>query len=1056
MSEVETILAGVLSPEKDTRAQAETSLNTLLQSPGGVLSLAEASKSSNLQIASLALVLFRKKFLDNKAFSSLEAQTKASLKQTFLSQVVPTDIGYLKKLGIVLVNIADLENDVDGYFSYISQWAGNENLKEFALLQLELAVEFPNLMEVLRSNSTEVMNMLSTHMADPSMDVVLSAVNTAAAFMSGLPDEATLLNFANSAEPMINVLTSTLQQPELNHEKVKAALNSFAELTEAFPRFWKQTLPKLVYVMTSIANATQFSEEVRNGAVEIIVTLIQRAPGMVKQEVSSVQEICKTALNLTYEVDFKDDLEGWNLEETDDVTANDPYSLGKDLLSKVAVSLGGENVLPFFLETIPNFLKDADWAKQHTGILALGLIAEGCQNKFKENLGEILNMIVPFADSENQRLKWATASALGWLCTEFEPQIQNEYHSVIVPSLLKIVNISNLERVKAHGAKALVNYSKGLLLDEVSDVSQPLTQYAPLLLQFLAKLLEEAVSKSTFNVIEEVLKAISTTATAMESEFAPYYGEFMQALKTFASITADTTQKQELRANCIKCIGHLIESVSSSPQQYIEDARQILRNLLSLKESIDSEDPSSLAINEVAPQFSMLLKQEFSEFLGSFVPELLQKASLQIDMSFTDADEPQELAPGMNAITFEMKGHGTKQLAINTTSLQHKVNACRILYDLVCNLKSAFAPYVETTVSTMKNLFNFSFNGDVRKFSIKTVAASVGCCTDEVQAQTLLRVVLPIFTQELQNAQMLAQDAKRLLRGVLEALENVQNLAVVGLAGANELANLLASHAKQVFERKVARANEMQQFADPELYTDEIEMLKSEDEVDDKILQTVMEVVGKLLRSFKSEFQSTFLNCFKDMYSQLLVKASPSDLELLSAVCMFDDYVEYTHDLMWDNDKSPIVDNMLKNCSLNNPEIKQSAVYGVGVCAQVAENSKFQVYLPNALEAVKSVLSQKDSKYDIARDCAVGALGKIALYQKQDMIQEWISYLPIKAEPEEAQSVNKLFLNNLSNLSGYQGTDEVIRQLVALINQESTKEILDEEGKQILAGITSQ
>jgi len=40
-----------------------------------------------------------------------------------------------------------------------------------------------------------------------------------------------------------------------------------------------------------------------------------------------------------------------------------------------------------------------------------------------------------------------------------------------------------------------------------------------------------------------------------------------------------------------------------------------------------------------------------------------------VDITLVDADEAKELAPGMNAVTFDLKGQGTKQLAINTTTL---------------------------------------------------------------------------------------------------------------------------------------------------------------------------------------------------------------------------------------------------------------------------------------------------------------------------------------------------------------------------------------------------
>ena len=71
----------------------------------------------------------------------------------------------------------------------------------------------------------------------------------------------------------------------------------------------------------------------------MIVVLVQRASGLIKKNSNSIQEVCNAGLSLAYEIEFRDDLEGWNEEETDEVTVNEPYSLGKDLLSKTAKAL---------------------------------------------------------------------------------------------------------------------------------------------------------------------------------------------------------------------------------------------------------------------------------------------------------------------------------------------------------------------------------------------------------------------------------------------------------------------------------------------------------------------------------------------------------------------------------------------------------------------------------------------------------------------------------------------------------------------------------------------
>ncbi|CAG9321782.1 unnamed protein product [Blepharisma stoltei] len=1059
MSDFFTVLSGVLSADKDTRTQSEAAFTTLMTSSPTetALQLVNAMGAEET-IASLSIVLFRKKVIDTGVYTTFTDAIKAQIRTSMIALVTPTHTTtYLKKLGDVLTNLANTDGWVNEFFGYIAAWEKVEELKEFSLYLLELAVEFPKLMDTLQQNAASVIELLGSSLQHSNPTVVLSGLNSLASFLSGLTDETQVLKFAYTASPMLTVFTTVLSQPELNVDKVKNTLTCLAELTETFPRFWKETLTQLTTVMTTISNSTQLDNEIRSGSVEVLVTLTQKAPGMIKKTAGVIEEIMKTALQLTYEVDNVNDIEAWTTDDTDEnVTTNEPFSLGKDLLNKASYSLGAETVLPYFMTTIPTLINSAEWTHQHTGLLALGLIANGCHEQFEKNLNEILTMILPFVSSANPRLQWATATTLGLLCTEFEPTIETAHHARLIPAMLTLMTSSTNVKVQTRGTSALVNYTRGLLAEDDVDPAESLTQYASTVLQTLATLLQQAVTTNNYTLMLEVLNAISTTASALQSAFAPYYNQFMPALKTLVTIPTTTTQQQEIRATCIRCIGYMIESISEVPENYTEDAKSIMNGLVQLKSSLDSEDPATLAINEVISNFADCLKEQFEPYMHVFMPELLTRAQANVDITFTDADEGQDLAPGMNAVTFDMKGEGKKQLAINTTALQHKIKACRILYDLVSSMGKAFAPYIEQTISTLTPLFAYAYNADIRKYSIRTVACTVGATKDTFQAEALLRVLFPLFTTTLQGTHLSPEDIKRILKALLFVLESVENVAVVGLGYANELAQTLSNQTKAVFTRKVERSTEIQKYTDPELYSEELEVLNEEETTDNKILRTTMEVVGKLLKNFRKEFQATFLTCFKDMYAQLFFKEKATDEELLSAICIFDDYVEFTQDLMWDSGRSRLTEQMLKFANHKNADIRQSAVYGVGVCAQTVDQATFAPYVNSAVEAVRTIINDgkaRSDEYNVATDCAVGALGKLAIFQRNDLIEEWLNNLPIKAEPEEAQNVHRLFLNNFANLKNYPRSMTVVQELSRLVREEPTSEVLDKTEIEVLSQI---
>lgn len=1041
MSDFTTLLAGVLNPDKTTRTEAETHLTELLTaSPVAVAQqFISAMTSTDDAISSLSAVLFRKKILDTNHFASFDATTKNALTGSLVSLVTSArTLSFLKKIGDILANIASTGEWAGDFFKLCVAWGGMSDLKELSLYLLEIAVEFPKLLALMEISSDEVVQLLTTFFADSNRETVLSAVNTLASLLSGLKEENKVMTYEPLAKTMIEVLVSTT-----TGGKLKLALTSIADLTEVYPRFWKDVVGMFTKALTTIATA-QIDPDTRSSAVEVLVTLVQRAPGMVKKDNTVVVEICQAAMNLTYEIDLKDELDEWTKDETDlSVTNNDPYSLGKDLLSKSAKFLEAPQVLPFYLQTIPMFLKDQDWVKQHTALLTVGFIAEGCHDRFSENINELLAMIMPFASSTNPRLQWAFSTTLGLLCSEFEPKIQAEYHGIIVPALLNIMATATNVKAQTQAVSALVNFTRGVLTDDDTETT-PVSTYAANTLKILAGLLQKT---SSYKLMNETLGAISVTATAMEDEFAPYYNEFMPALKSMVTMTFTTPEQHEVRANCIRCMGHCVESISENPGAYINDVKGVMNGLITLKGTLDSDDPTTLAINEVVSQFSDCLKNEFIPYMEVFMPDLLAKATAEVDMAFIDAGI--ELPSGMNSVNLNLKGQGDKQIAVNTTVLQHKIKACRILFDLVSSLKDSFAPWAIATLNALTPLFNYLYNGDIRKYSMKTVVAVFLTLSGD-SAETLLRTLTPVFVQTLSSPKSSPSDIKRALKSLQACLEHTENKAVIGLAAANEIAVATSTHVRYVFDRKAQRKEEVKGFSDPDLYADEIEAIKEENEVDEKILSGVMEVVGMLLKGFKKEFQGTFLQYFKTLYGEVFFKEGATDGEILSAICIFDDYVENTQDLMWAGNSSPILEQMLKFSTHKNADIRQSAVFGIGVCAQSVDSTTFSPFLAQALSNIKTVLTDpkaRNDTYTIATDCAVGALGKIALYHNAGLLEEWVNFLPIKAELDEAQCVHLMFLQNIDKVKTFPRTQTVLAELV---NLTKTEEVLDANGMTLL------
>jgi hypothetical protein len=426
---------------------------------------------------------------------------------------------------------------------------------------------------------------------------------------------------------------------------------------------------------------------------------------------------------------------------------------------------------------------------------------------------------------------------------------------------------------------------------------------------------------------------------------------------------------------------------------------------------------------------------------------------MEVEMSLHDADseEAKSVPVGMNAVRFDLKGLGTKQLTVSTVVLDNKIKACKILYEIVDSLENGFEPYAMNTLNVLLPLINYKYNKDIRKYSVKTISLLLQIVSIP-QREIMLARLAPDYASSFKASISYPKDLKRQIKSLLSCLEFLPNISVIGLSTCVTIASTLSECLRSVFTRKVDRMPLLDSYSKSEEYEEELAALQDEEDIDDEIIRSTMEIIGKFLQTFKTQFQGIFLEHFKNIYAELFYKHNSSDIEILSAICVFDDYIEHTHDLMLNEGKSPLLEHLIKYSYSSNPDIRQSAVYGVGLCAQLMNAQVMSQYLEHCLNAVISIISRQDAfNEDLASstECAIGAYGKLALYHLPEYIPNWLTNLPVKVDPEEAKSVHKLFLSHLGYLKPHK---DIAMQVVYSLSEmvKTQPEMLDEADRGVL------
>ncbi|KAG1347591.1 hypothetical protein COCNU_06G014200 [Cocos nucifera] len=104
---------------------------------------------------------------------------------------------------------------------------------------------------------------------------------------------------------------------------------------------------------------------------------------------------------------------------------------------------------------------------------------------------------------------------------------------------------------------------------------------------------------------------------------------------------------------------------------------------------------------------------------------------------------------------------------------------------------------------------------------------------------------------------------------------------------------------------------------------------------------------------------------------------------------------------------------LLEACNDENVDVRQAAVYGVGVCAEFG-GSVFRPLVGEALSRLNNVIRHPDALHSdnvMAYDNAVSALGKICQFHRDSIdaaqvVPAWLSCLPIKGDLIEAKVVH--------------------------------------------------
>ncbi|XP_041994161.1 importin-5-like [Salvia splendens] len=1007
----ETLISHLMSSSNEQRSQAEAIFNLIKQNDPNslVLKLGHLISSSVHQEArAMAAILLRKQLTrdDSYVWPSLTESTRSAVKNVLLSSLQSEESkSIIKKLCDTVSELASSlvpENQWPEILPFMFQCVTSSapKLQESAFLMFSQLAQFigETLTPYITDLHTVFLNVLNS---SPNPDVKIAALSAVINFIQCLTNSSDRDRFQDLLPAMMRTLTESLNSGQ--EATAQEALELLIELAGTEPRFLRRQIVDVVGAMLQIAEAESLEEGTRHLAIEFVITLAEareRAPGMMRKLPQFISRLFANLMKMV--LDVEDD-PAWHSAEVKDEDAGETsnYGVGQECLDRLSIALGGITIVPVASELFRAYFSAPEWQKHHAALIALAQIAEGCSKVMVKNLEPVVNMVLNSFQHPHPRVRWAAINAIGQLSTDLGPDLQIQFHQHVMPALAAAMDDFQNPRVQAHAASAVLNFSENCTPEILAPYLDGIVHKLLLLLQNSKQMVQEGA-----------LTALASVADSSQEHFQKYYDAVMPYLKVILENATDKSNRM-LRAKAMECIS--LVGMAVGKEKFKEDAKQVMGVLLSLQGSqMETDDPTTSYMLQAWARLCKCLGQDFLPYMSVVMPPLLQSAQLKPDVVITSADSDNEIDESddesMETITL-----GDKRIGIKTSVLEEKATACNMLCCYADELKEGFYPWIDQVAPTLVPLLKFYFHEEVRKAAVSAmpellrsaklaVEKGVAQGRNETYVKQLSDFIVPALVEALHK-----EPDIEICANMLDALNECVQIS--GSLLDESQVRSIVEEIKQVITASSSRKKERTERAKAEDFDEEEgELLKEEDEQEEEVFDQVGEILGTLIKTFKG----SFLPFFDELSSYLMPMwgKDKSAEERRIAICIFDDVAEQCRDLALKY-YDTYLPFLLEACNDESSDVRQAAVYGLGVCAEFG-SSVFKPLVGEALSRLNVVIRHPNALQPdnvMAYDNAVSALGKICQYHRDsidsaEVVPAWLNCLPIKGDVIEAKVVH--------------------------------------------------
>ncbi|XP_056644461.1 importin-5 [Diorhabda sublineata] len=1048
------ILTTLLSTDNNIRTQAEDAYSNL-PVESKVSHLLGAIHNNNLshEARQMSAVLLRRVFSNDflDFYPKLPPESQNQLKEQVLLAVQQVETEQLRhKVCEVVAEVARNLIDDDGnnqwpeFLQFLFHCANDQNpvLKEAAL---QMFTSVPGVFGNQQNNYLDLIKQMLLQSLQPSesYEVRFQAVRAVGAFMLINDKETQILkHFADLLTPMLHVIAESIQQQDDD-----SLLKVLIDLAENVPKYLRPQLLPIYEMCMKIFSDSRAMDSWRQLALEVMVTLAEMAPAMVRKNAAKYMEQL-IPLILQFMADLEEE-SGW--AESDELLDEDNDCnnvVAEAALDRLACGLGGKIILPLVTQSIPAMLASPDWKQRHAALMAISAIGEGCHKQMEGMLQQIMcgvpgvmEGVLHYLQDPHPRVRYAACNAVGQMATDFASVFEKKFHDRVVPGLLMLLDDNANPRVQAHAGAALVNFAEDCPKHILSGYLDALMSK---LEGILTAKFKELVEKGTKLVLEQVVTTIASVADTAEQEFIAYYDRLMPCLKYIIQ-NANKDELKLLRGKAIECVTLIGMAVGS--EKFSIDATEVMDMLLKTHgdgAELPDDDPQTSYLISAWSRICKVLGKNFEQYLPLVMGPVMRTAAMKPDVALLDNDDMQGVE-GDDDWQFVSLGE-QKNFGIRTAGLEDKAAACSMLVCYARELKESFSNYAEEVVKLMVPMLKFYFHDGVRNAAAESLPWLLECaiCKGPAFMGGMWSFICPELLKAIDT-----EPESEVLMVMLDSLSRcIQKLGpnYIDQESMTEILRIIDKLMKEHFER----ANDRHKKHLDEDYDEEVqEQLEDEESDDIYVLSKITDVIHSLFLVYRENFLPLFDQISSHFVNLLTPNRSWADRQW--GICVFDDIIEFTGPACAKY-QGFFLQPLAVYIKDKSCEVRQAAVYGWGVLAQFG-GEQFAGELAKAITPLAEVINDpesKDSRNINATENAISAITKIMKYNNSqinldEIIPLWFSWLPVIEDADEAPHIYgymcDLIEQNNQHILGVNNSN--IPRIIGIIAEAFFREVIE-------------